>query len=157
MGRSKGEWELADAFATARYWLPAANSGVALTFASSVSDDGQSARLEELLPRGPWAIVSAANPWSVELSAEENEIRAATLQRELAKRGVELEPMHNDAAEGGCEEASCLVDNVSREFVLELCWKFGQAAAVWGIGTRCGLLWTRSERWTVLPPRLIHV
>ncbi len=154
MRRARGEWELADAYAAARYWLPAAGGAAALTFDSHAGEEDASAKLAEMLPRGTWAIIGAANPWSVQLSAGENEICANALERELVKHGVEFEPMHNDAAKGGWQEASCLIRDVSRKRVLELCWQFGQAAAVFGIGTRCGLLWTRSERWVVMRARM---
>jgi len=156
MRHPRREWELADAFASARYWLPAPEKGIALTFESSARGEGRSARLSELLPRGTWAIVSASNPWSVSHSVEENEILASAMRRDLSARVAAFRSMRNTAADGRWEEGSFLLEGMTREPVLELCWRFGQVAAVWGIGTRCGLLWTRSERWVMLPPQLVQ-
>jgi hypothetical protein len=156
MRRERGEWELADAFAAARYQLPPTERGITLTFEVPIAPGSTGSRsLDAILPRGVWAILSAANPWSIETSAEENAARMDALAAELAFEGVSGQWMVNAAADGGWEEPSFLVEGLPRERVLGLCWKFGQAAAVLGVGTRCGLLWTRSERWVVMPAKCV--
>lgn len=153
MPRQRGEWELADAFVRARYRIAATGDGAALTFdhaATAPESPCELCELRELLPRGMWAIVTAANPWSAALSATENATRMTALAMELELRGVVASPMRNASARGDWEEPSFLVEGLPREDVLGLCWQFGQAAAVFGVGTRCGLLWTRSERWVVM-------
>jgi hypothetical protein len=154
MRRARGEWELADAYAAARYWLPAAGGAAALTFDTHAGEEEVSAKLAEMLPRGTWAIIGAANPWSVELSAAENARRTEGLAREISRAGLAAQPMHNAAADGDWREPSLLVEGATREQALRWCSAFAQAAAVFGIGTRCGLLWTRSERWVVLRARM---
>lgn len=151
MPRMKAEWELADAFVSARYWLPAQRGGGVLRFDARETNTGAAARAKAALPRGTWAIVSAANPWSMEQSVDENAARTRALADELRCCGIAALAMRNSAADGGWDEESFLVDGVSREKVLELCWRFGQAGADFGIGAKAGLLWTRSGRWVALP------
>lgn len=151
MPRMKAEWELADAFVSARYWLPARRGGGVLRFDARETNTDAAARTKTALPRGTWAIVGAANPWSMEQSVDESAARTRELASELRSRGIAALAMRNSAADGGWGEESFLVDGVTRGTVLELAWRFGQAGAVFGIGAKAGLLWTRSGRWVALP------
>ncbi len=154
MARLPQEWELAGAFASAHYWLPALARRVALTFAPGEPVSRQD--LEECLPRGPWAIVSAANPWSVDLPHGRNRELTGRLAATLAARHLPAEPMHNSAPDGRFAEASFLVHEATRDQALNLCREFGQAAAILGVGPACGLLWTRTGRWVRLPARIVR-
>ncbi len=64
MTRARGEWEVADAYVRAHYHLPEGRG--ALTFAGEPRETDV-LRAADVVPRGRWAIVSAANPWSVAL------------------------------------------------------------------------------------------
>lgn len=149
---AKAECELADAFVAARYWLPTPQDGWILTFARQPPRTDLAA---PTLPRGAWAIISAANPWSINLGETENAARNRQLAADLAASGALSRPMRNSAAEGTWGEASYLVEGLSREEVMKLGRRFDQSAAVFGIAARCGLLWMRTERWVVLPGVLI--
>lgn len=148
----RAEWELADPFITARYWLPADGAEPALTFDRAA---GASCDAGEILPRGRWAILSAENPWSIARDAGLNAAATRELESELRRRGLAARPMRSSDPAGGWAERSFLVKEIAREEVLDACRRFGQAAAVFGVHDRCGLLWVRTERWVVMRPRFV--
>lgn len=151
MLRARSEWELADSFVSARYWLPEPYTGLSLTFDHRAPNLGGAARV---LPLGAWAIVSAENPWSIPREVENNAAAMLELQTALRACGLVPRPMRNSAPGGAWAERSVLVQGLRRSETIALCGRFGQAAAVFGVGEMCGLLWTRTERWVVLPARV---
>jgi hypothetical protein len=153
MRPTKPECELADAYIEARYWLPEPRLGWALTFSARSPLAGLAPPAQ---PSGTWAIISAANPWSMMLDDPTNTARTLSLAAELTAGGLISTPMRNCASDGAWEEASYLIEGPSRESVHDLCRRFEQSAAVYGIGDRCGLLWSRTERWVRLPAALIR-
>lgn len=143
------EWELAPAYIGASYRAAVAGRPLTFTFSRSAGDALAAADV----PRGPWAIVAAANPYSVALGDEENAARTRRMRDQLRAAGARWSPACNAAPDGAWAEEAFLVENLSREDALLLCRGFGQAAAVFAVGGKVGLLWTRSDRWVVLPAR----
>lgn len=143
------EWELAPAYVGAWYRATVAGRPLTFTFSRRAGD----ALLSRELPSGPWAIVAAANPFSVALGAEENAARTRRLRDQLRAAGARWSPARNAAPDGAWAEEAFIIENLSRHEALSLCRRFGQAAAVFAIGEKVGLLWARSERWVVLPAR----
>lgn len=145
--RPAAECRLADAYTRAHYRLPAPAGDLTLTFDPLAR--GRPVGPDDL-PPGPWAILAAANPWSKSLPEPVNAARTAALRAELAARRLEAQSAVNAAPDGEWREDSFLVCGIGRDDVLALLRRHQQAAAVFGLGPRCGLLWTRSERWVVL-------
>lgn len=97
-----------------------------------------SAELDALLyahAADTWAFVTACNPGSVVLSADENAERMNQL-REVLTRFVTYPGESCDAA-GGWAEPSLLVIGISRTEAVEVATAFGQAAIL--AGTRGGV------------------
>lgn len=145
--RPAAECQLADAYTRALYRVPGPDGTLALTFDPLAP--GRPAT-PEVLPRGSWAILAAANPWSIPLVESVNAARTSALRAELAARGLEAQPAVNAAPDGSWTENAFLIRGIGRDDVLALLRRHEQAAAVVGVGDKCGLLWTRSERWVVL-------
>lgn len=148
MRAARQESELADAYV--RAWYRAVVAGAPVTFTFS---RGGGALAAHLLPRGPWAIVGASNPWSQPLEAGANAARTRALRADLESACLRWSVGHSSAPDGSWAEESFLVEGVGRDGALAICRRHGQAAGVWGDGIKCGLLWTRSERWVALGAR----
>lgn len=101
------------------------------------------AALDELLAeRGllAWAYLTAFNPGSVALPAEENRARQTQLLRRL--EGYQLLPGEAVGDDGTWEEASVLVLGIGREDALSVAREFGQHAILCGTrGAPAELAW----------------
>ena len=150
MRTAQRESELASAYCEALYRATVAGAPVAFTF----SRRGGCALAANQLPPGAWAIIAAANPWSLPLDDARNAARTLALRAELDAAHVRWTCARNSAPDGVWAEDSFLVDGIGRDGALAIGRRYGQAATVWGTGIKGGLLWTRSERWTVLGAHL---
>ncbi|MBX3404949.1 MAG: DUF3293 domain-containing protein [Phycisphaeraceae bacterium] len=150
MRTARQESELASAYCEAQYRATVAGAPVEFTF----SRRGGGALAANQLPPGEWAIIAAANPWSRPLDDARNAARTLALRAELDAAHVRWTCARNSAPDGAWAEESLLVEGIGRDGALAIGRRYGQAAAVWGAGIKCGLLWTRSERWTVLGAQL---
>jgi hypothetical protein len=90
-----------------------------------------------------WAVITAHNPQSVQLSARENERRDAALKRKLRARGIRWYPTEATGDNGDWPaERGVLALGVTRGRAGRMGRDFDQAAIVWGrVGGRAELVW----------------
>lgn len=90
-----------------------------------------------------WAFITAANPGSVPLAAEDNAARMARLARLVRDRGLEHYPGQGIGAEAGWPaEASLLVVGLAEDDAVALARRFDQLAIVAGRrGEAARLVW----------------
>jgi len=80
-----------------------------------------------------FAFLSAANPGSQALDADENRRRHAVLVARLAASGLPTVPGESyDPADGGWREASLMVAGIERAAAIAVAREFGQAALLCG-------------------------
>lgn len=80
----------------------------------------------------PWAILTAWNPGSAQLSASDNAQRQAALEVALLEAGFEPYAGENVADDGNWPvEESCLVHDISYEQAVALAGRFGQNAIIY--------------------------
>jgi hypothetical protein len=100
-----------------------------------------------------WGIVTACNPGSRMLSADENKARTQLLARRIAELGVRHSAALNTTPEGGrggweeWEEPGFAVWEIERAILLDLARIFEQRAVIWGSSGKVGILETATERW----------
>ncbi|MBS1190225.1 MAG: hypothetical protein H6R10_2017 [Rhodocyclaceae bacterium] len=93
-----------------------------------------------------WAILTAANPASRQLPAQENAARQAELECALLEDGFEPFAGENIADAGNWPaEESCFVSGITRSEAVALALRFGQNAMVFGVADGVPrLVWTES-------------
>ena len=79
-----------------------------------------------------WSIITAYNPYSVDLSEEENIARQAMLANTLANHGYESQPAHGQGEDASWTEPSILVFGISYEMAMNIGTCFQQNAIVFG-------------------------
>lgn len=94
-----------------------------------------------------WGIITAWNPMSIALDADENHLRQVRLARAVADLGLRTDAALNRSPDGAWAEEGLVLWNVERGELLGLAHRFGQRAVVWGVSGRAGLLETPTERW----------
>ena len=94
-----------------------------------------------------FAVISAENPGSRQLSQDENQQRSAALQARLGAEGFRFLPAENVADQAAWPlEVSFLVLDCDREAAIRLGRAFAQAAVLVGDAAGCPeLLWLESE------------
>lgn len=140
---------LASAYARAVYRFELDGQRVSLEFAP-VAAPPQAPPIT-LPPR--WAIITAWNPGPKCLSDDENRRRNDELASSIDGIGLMRAPELSSDTEGRHAEPGWLIVGISREQTLMLARRFGQQAAVLGVGAHAGLLYPRTERWVVTPSR----
>ncbi|WP_040778800.1 DUF3293 domain-containing protein [Calidithermus timidus] len=88
-----------------------------------------------------FAIITAHNPGSQPLPAEENARRHRELERLLREGGYGLTPSVNRSPEGDWLEEGFAVLGIGLEEALAVGRRFGQNAIVYGEGERVALAW----------------
>jgi hypothetical protein len=96
---------------------------------------------EALSGEESWAFLTACNPGSDPLSAEENEQRLEQLRRLVAGRWFHL-PGEGRSPDATWREASLWIRGIRLAEAIELAERFGQLALVWGDPVP-RLIWTR--------------
>lgn len=124
----------AEAFATAYQTAIYNAAGVAFTLADKPTE-------VMLFGRRRFAIITAHNPKSERLSAEENQRRHGELGHDLSKLGPEYGPSTGESPDRSWVEEGFVVFDIGLEAALELGRKFGQHAILWGEGERVYLAW----------------
>lgn len=143
--------ELERAYARAVYRFVSRGRPVALRFDDAALPDAEPSLL---LPSGDWAILTAFNPGHARLGDAENAERHERLRRLVEAGGYPHAPSESSDEIGNHREPGLLVHDVPRDDVLAIARAFDQHAAVFGQGPVCGLLFTASGRWRVLPARV---
>lgn len=91
-----------------------------------------------------FAIVTAYNPSSEQLSAEENQQRHQALERDL--KSFSYVAASGESPDGTWVEAGFAVLDIDLEAALPLGKKYGQNAILWGEGGRVYLAWCESGK-----------
>lgn len=92
-----------------------------------------------------WHLLSACNPGSQRLEAQENAARTAALRAALAQRQWEYCPAVSEAADGDWREPGYCVFDADPEALLALTRHYGQAAILAGrLGEAPQLVWLQS-------------
>lgn len=91
----------------------------------------------------PFAVVTAHNPGSQPLPAEENARRHRELEQVLREGGYELAPGVGRSPDGKWREEGFTVFGIGLEEALAVGRRFGQNAIVYGEGERVALAWCR--------------
>ena len=101
-----------------------------------------------------WAIVTAWNPEAQQRDRAANEADQRRLEARVTREGYAF--LRGVNGEGMWAEPSLIVPGASWEQARDWATDFGQAAALWGEGTRAALVWPGTERlapedrcWTV--------
>ncbi|GEM48782.1 DUF3293 domain-containing protein [Deinococcus cellulosilyticus] len=86
-----------------------------------------------------WAMVTAFNPESRQLTPEENQERHAALEVAVRQLGHPVD--HYVAGEGEWEEPGCFIRGISLAEAVQLGRDFQQNAVLFGVGSRVALVW----------------
>jgi len=104
-------------------------------------------------------VITASNPHSRPLHAEENDARNELLRRELRDRPevAAILPATGRSATGGWSEDGFAVIDVDRDVVLDLATRHGQSAVYEWMATHLAVVWTAPQRaddrlgWAITP------
>ncbi|WP_084571148.1 DUF3293 domain-containing protein [Deinococcus misasensis] len=91
-----------------------------------------------------WAMVTAFNPQSRQLTLQENQSRHEALQQAVRALGFPVD--FYVAGEGEWEEPGCLIRGISLKAALQLGSNFDQNAVLYGSGQRVALVWVKPVR-----------
>jgi hypothetical protein len=94
-----------------------------------------------LFSERPFAIITAHNPRSQQLSKKENKRRHTQLQMILQEKHFEIENSIGQSPDGNWQEEGFLIFDITLEEALELGREFEQHAILYGQGSRVALAW----------------
>jgi Protein of unknown function (DUF3293) len=109
-----------------------------------------------LFSNKPYSIITAHNPYSQQLSAQENDQRHKQLESILQERGLEHSPSTGQSPDGSwCEEGFIIFD-ISLEDALAIGKHFEQHAILYGQGNRTALAWCEDGRLEWFYPEVLQ-
>ena len=92
-----------------------------------------------------FSVLTAANPFSKELSEAENAARNLEMQLEIEKLGFEHDWSYGEQSDQTWREDGFVIFDAPLEVTLELARKFEQNAILHGVDSRVALAWCDNE------------
>jgi len=132
-------------YSAAVYRTRFAEREIAFTFGATTHRTDTS-----ISPQTPWAVLTAFNPRSNPLSADDNQRRWSELHATLRAARYRTAPSESSDLHGNHREPGFLIFDIERSALLALAHRFDQRAAVFADRGKVGLLFTATERWVVL-------
>lgn len=93
-----------------------------------------------------YAVITAHNPRSEQLSKEENDKRHEALKRVLQEQGFNFERSTGESPDGVWIEEGVVVFDIDLATALRIGRDFGQHAILYGQGNRVAMAWCESGR-----------
>ena len=102
------------------------------------------------------SVLTAANPFSKELSASENQARNLEMQLEIEKLGFEHDWSYGEQSDQTWREDGFVIFDAPLEVALDLGRKYEQNAILHGFDSRVALAWCDNEEleWFFARPAL---
>lgn len=99
----------------------------------------------ELFAGRCFSVLTAANPFSRQLSDDENAVRNLELKLEIEKLGFEFDLSYGEQADHSWREGGFVIFDAPLEVMLVLGRKFGQNAILHGVDSKVALAWCDNE------------
>jgi Protein of unknown function (DUF3293) len=108
-----------------------------------------------LFSNQPYAIITAHNPYSQQLTDLENQSRHKQLESLLASKGLSFSPSIGQSPDATWQEEGFLIFDITLEAALEIGLHFEQHAIIYGQGNRVALAWCKDGRLEWFYPYLL--